>query len=126
MDLNQEIYDRAAKITAIKARETGDDRWAFKVDDEETVKGWLREGVLKAAVASGIIKYNSGEAPEPDILPDEQLTSVVFYLIYRYYSAIGELKDATYWEVQHENELKRYRFDPNKKATARRPYHLSI
>jgi hypothetical protein len=125
MDLTQEIYDRAAKITAIKARETNDDRWAFKVDDADTVKGWLLEGVLKAAVASGIIKYNSGEAPEPDVLPDEQLTSVVFYLIYRYYASIGELKEATYWKFEHEDELKRYRFDPNTKSTARLKYRMA-
>jgi hypothetical protein len=127
-DLTQEIYDRAEKIAAIRARESGEDKWAFKDDDTEEVKKWVMDGTLKAAVNSGIIKYNSGEAPEPDVLPDEQLQSVVYYLLWMYYSALGAeaIKEALYWKALHEEELKRYRFDPNEKSTATRPYNVGL
>jgi hypothetical protein len=135
MDLIQEIYDRAARYSAIRARELGDDKWAFKSDDKDTMKQWIMKGTLKVAVACSIIKFDSGESPEPDVLPDELLDSVVYYLIAEYYDTIGEIRgsgrggvvnpEGQYWRAKHEDELNRYRFDPHTKTTARRPYRMA-
>lgn len=126
MDITQEIYDRAAKISAIRARAIGDDKWAFHTDDIDAVKQWILDGTLKIAVKSGIIKFDSGEAPEPDVLADEQLLGVVYYILSVYFDTIGEKGEGSYYRLLFDDEMKNYRFDPHQDTTATKKYNMGL